>query len=215
MSGIFLVVEGTEGAGKTTLVAGLAERLRSAGHAPVLVREPGGTPAAERIRAVLLDPEIPIEPLSELYLFLAARADLLARVIRPALAAGQTVLADRFELSTEAYQCGGRGIDRELFRTANRAATGGLHPNLTLVLDLPVALGFARVASGRGQLDRMEQAGADFHQRVAEVFRNATGPDILHLDASQSPEHVLLAGWDAVLPHLAARTRRSAPLACR
>lgn len=203
MSGLFLVVEGTEGAGKSTLVTGLAERLRSAGHQPVLVREPGGTPAAERIRAVLLDPETPIAPVSELYLFLAARADLLARVVRPALSTGQIVLADRFELSTEAYQCGGRGLDRSLFQVANQAATEGLRPDLTLILDLPLELGFARVASGRGRLDRMEQAGPEFHARVAEVFRNATGPNIVHLDASQLPEHVLLTGWEAVRQRLA------------
>ena len=107
--GGFLVVEGPEGAGKSTLVHALADRLRAAGRDAVLVREPGGTPVAERIREVLLDPAQPIEPVSELYLFLAARADLVARVIGPALAAGQTVIADRFQLSTEAYQCGGRG----------------------------------------------------------------------------------------------------------
>jgi dTMP kinase len=152
---------------------------------------------------VLLDPETPIAPVSELYLFLAARADLLARVVRPALAAGQIVLADRFELSTEAYQCGGRGLDRTLFQVANQAATEGRHPDLTLVLDLPLELGFARVASGRGRLDRMEQAGPEFHARVAEVFRNATVPNIVHLDASQLPEHVLRTGWEAVSQRLA------------
>jgi dTMP kinase len=198
MSGPFLVVEGSEGAGKSTLVAGLAAKLRDRGGEPLLVREPGGTPAAERIRAILLEPGMSIDPVSEMYLFLAARADLVSGVIRPALATGRTVLADRFELSTEAYQCGGRGIDRALFQAANAGATGGLRPSLTLVLDIPTEVGFARVQAGRGKLDRMEQAGAEFHARVAEVFRNATGPGIVHLDASRSPEHVLQSGWEAV-----------------
>jgi dTMP kinase len=196
--GFFLVVEGTEGAGKTTLVQGLAARFRAAGIEPVLVREPGGTPVAERIRGVLLDPEHPIEPVSELFLFLAARADLVARVIGPALAEGRTVVADRFQLSTEAYQCGGGGVASSLFREANRAATGGLNPDLTLVLDLPTELGFQRISRSGQRLDRIEQAGPEFHARVAEVFRRAAGPGITHLDASRSPERVLLTAWGEV-----------------
>jgi dTMP kinase len=197
MSGRFLVVEGSEGAGKSTLVAALAGRLRGAGFDPLLVREPGGTPAAERIRTILLEPGMTIDPVSEMYLFLAARADLVSGIIKPALEAGRVVLADRFELSTEAYQCGGRGIDPQLFLAANRGATGGLTPDLTLVLDIPTEIGFSRL-TGRGKLDRMEQAGAEFHARVASVFRNATGTGIVHLDAIRPPEQVLQAGWEAV-----------------
>jgi dTMP kinase len=197
--GFFLVVEGTEGAGKTTLAKGLAARLTEAGIEPVLVREPGGTSVAERIRAVLLDPEHSIEPVSELMLFLAARADLVSKVIEPALAAGRTVLADRFQLSTEAYQCGGRGVAASLFVDANRAATGGLQPDLTLVLDLPTDLGFQRISAKGQQLDRIEQAGQEFHARVSEVFRTASGPGITHIDATLSPEQVLLAAWGEVM----------------
>ena len=196
--GFFLVVEGPEGAGKTTLAKGLAAKFRTAGIEPVLVREPGGTTVAERIRTVLLDPGHPIEAVSELFLFLAARADLVARVIRPALAAGDTVLADRFQLSTEAYQCGGRGVDPSLFMKANRAATGGLDPDLTLVLDLPAALGFERIRAAGADLDRIERAGPAFHDRVSEVFRGAAGPGIVHLDATLSPEQVLLTAWGEV-----------------
>lgn len=196
--GFFLVLEGTEGAGKSTLRAGLAERLRAEGIEPVLVREPGGTPVAERIRAVLLDPAHPMEPVSELFLFLAARADLVARVIRPALSAGRVVIADRFQLSTEAYQCGGRGLDLGLFRVSNRAATGGLEPDLTLVLDLPTDLGFDRIRSSGQALDRIEQAGAEFHARVAAVFRQADGAGIVHVDAALSPAEVQRIAWAAV-----------------
>ncbi len=203
-TGFFLVVEGPEGAGKTTLVAALADRLRSWGADPLLVREPGGTPVGERIRALLLDPATDIEPASELFLFLAARADLVARVITPALAAGTIVLADRFQLSTEAYQCGGRGLDREVFSLANGAATGGLDPGLTLVLDLPVELGFSRRKKTGEGLDRIELAGRVFHERVGAVFRAATGPGVVHLDATLPPERVLHAAWQVVEPRLAA-----------
>lgn len=196
--GFFLVVEGTEGAGKSTLVKGLADRLREAGIDPVLVREPGGTPAAERIRAILLDPGEPIAAVSELFLFLAARGDLVSRVIGPALQAGRTVLADRFQLSTEAYQCGGRGLSPSLFEEANRAATGGLQPDLTLVLDLPPELGFQRISAKGQGLDRIEQAGPEFHRRVAEVFRRAAGPGVTHIDATLPPEQVLLAAWGEI-----------------
>ena len=200
--GVFVVVEGTEGAGKSTLVKRLAARFAERGEVPVLVREPGGTPVAEKIRQLLLDPAHPIEAVSELYLFLAARADLVATVIRPALEAGRVVIADRFQLSTEAYQCGGRGLDRALFRTANRAATGGLEPDLTLVLDLPPDMGFGRIrAAGQG-LDRIEQAGGAFHQRVAQVFRAATGPGIVHLDAGLPPDQVGQLAWQQVLARL-------------
>jgi dTMP kinase len=197
--GFFLVVEGTEGAGKSTLVHGLAARLRARHEEPVLVREPGGTLVAERIRQLLLDPTHQIEPVSELFLFLAARADLVATVIRPALAAGRLVIADRFQLSTEAYQCGGRGLDRELFQVANRAATGGLEPDLTLVLDLPPDLGFTRIRTAGQGLDRIELAGQDFHERVARVFRAATGPGIVHLDAGLPPDQVLQMAWQELV----------------
>jgi dTMP kinase len=205
--GFFLVLEGPEGAGKSTLAAALGERLRESGADPVLVREPGGTPVAERIRGVLLDPAQPVEPVSELFLFLAARADLVSRVIRPALAAERIVIADRFQLSTEAYQCGGRGLDVGLFRAANRAATGGLEPDLTLVLDLPTELGFARIRTSGQRLDRIEQAGAEFHHRVAAVFRQASGPSIAHLDAALSSEQVFSNAWKAVQ-----QARNAAPL---
>jgi dTMP kinase len=193
--GFFLAVEGPEGAGKSTLVAGLATRFRAVGQDPILVREPGGTPVAERVRGVLLDPTYPIEPVAELLLFLAARAELVTGVIRPALASGRVVLADRFELSTEAYQGGGRGIDSALLRSINRAATGGLTPDLTLVLDLPVEIGFRRIQGAGQGMDRIEQAGAEFHGRVAGVFRDATGPGVVHLDATQPPDRVLQAAW--------------------
>src|SRR5687767_2517250 len=135
-SGFFVVLEGPEGSGKSTLIGPLAERMRESRVDPLIVREPGGTRAAEIARQALLDPEHPVGPVTELFLYLAARADLVQTVIQPALAAGRVVLSDRFALSTEAYQMAGRGLDPVMVRAANEAATHGVRPDLTLILNL-------------------------------------------------------------------------------
>jgi dTMP kinase len=197
-AGFFLVVEGMEGAGKSTLVRGLARRFQAGGIDPLLVREPGGTPVAEQVRGILLDGSHPVAPIAELLLFLAARADLVAGLIRPALSEGRTVLADRFALSTEAYQGAGRGIDLHSVRLANRVAMGDTIPDLTLVLDVPVELGLARIQAAGLPLDRIEREDAAFHARVSACFAEASGPDILHLDGSATPEQVLQAAWKEV-----------------
>src|SRR5215203_5966853 len=121
--GFFLVLEGPEGSGKSTLLGPIAERMRASKVDPVIVREPGGTRAAEIARQALLDPEHPVGPVAELFFYLAARADLVESVIRPALASGRVVLSDRYSLSTEAYQMAGRGLDPVMVRAANNAAT--------------------------------------------------------------------------------------------
>jgi dTMP kinase len=206
--GFFIAVEGPEGAGKSTLVGGLASRLAQAGVEPLLVREPGGTPVAEAIRRLLLDPSASLEPASELYLFLAARADLVARVLGPALAEGRVVIADRFELSTIAYQVGGRGLPLDLVTAANAAATLGVRPDLTLVLDVSPRIGLDRIRAGGAALDRIEREGPGFHDRVAETFRQAGGPGVVHLAAEQSPEQVLRHAWGEVNARLAAAGAR-------
>ena len=207
--GFFLTVEGPEGAGKSTLVSGLAARLREEGTEPLVVREPGGTEAAEAIRRILLAPDSNLAPVSELYLFLAARADLVARKIRPALETGSVVVADRFELSTLAYQVGGRGLDESLVRSANRAATGGLSPDLTLILDVPPRTGLSRIQRAGGTFDRIEREDDGFHHRVAETFRRASGKGFVHLDGAQSPEQVLHRAWDELLQARAAAKPQS------
>jgi dTMP kinase len=193
--GLFLTVEGVEGAGKTTQVALLAERLRGAGREALVVREPGGTPLAEEARRLFLDPALALDPATELFLVLVARADLVQRVVRPALAAGTVVLADRFDLSTRAYQIGGRGLPESDVVAANRLATGGLTPDLVVVLDVAPEVGQARQAAAGKLKDRMELADGAFHRRVADTFRHASGPAILHVPADRGPQEVHAAVW--------------------
>lgn len=167
--GRLIVLEGAEGAGKSTQLRLLADHLESCGHSVIGVREPGGTILGNEIRRILLDPSTDVVPRSEALLFMASRAQLVEREIRPALALGATVLVDRFFLSTYAYQGVGRGLPADELRVANAMATNGLVPDLTLLLMMPVAEGLARAAR-RGERDRMERAELSFHERVANAF---------------------------------------------
>ena len=169
-----IVFEGPEGVGKTTQVRMLAEFLGAAGRKVVAVREPGGTPLGDQIRRLLLDPASDIVARAEGLLFMASRAQLVEREVTPALAAGATVILDRFFLSTYAYQVAGRRLPHEQIDAANRLAVGDLRPDLTLLLTMPVEDGLARAAQ-RGPNDRMEQADGDFHRRVATAFAEFAG----------------------------------------
>src|SRR3954464_1749969 len=171
--GKVVVFEGTEGAGKTTQIRLLAERLAVAGIECVAVREPGGTPVGDAIREILLHPEQEITPATEALLFMSSRAELIAREILPSLVQGMVVLVDRFFLSTYAYQIFGRGLPEQEIRAANRLATSGLVPDITLLLDVPASEGLSR-ADSRGARDRMEKAADEFHHRVADAFRQFT-----------------------------------------
>jgi dTMP kinase len=193
--GFFIVLEGPEGSGKSTLIGPLAERMRAAGADPVVVREPGGTRAAEIARQALLDPEHPIGPVAELFFYLAARADLVQTVIQPALVAGRVVLSDRFALSTEAYQMAGRGLDPVMVRAANHAATHGLRADLTLILDLPPEVGLARQVAGGKRQDRLDRESADFHRRVVDYYLAINGAGVRHLDGRLPPDRLLQAAW--------------------
>ncbi len=193
-----MVIEGPEGAGKSTLAKWLAARLAAHGLPVTAVREPGGTPIAEAARKLALKSRHDRAFGAELFLFLAARADLVERVIRPALAAGQIVVADRFGLSTIAYQVSGRGLPQGDVEAALRVATGGLAPDLTLVLDVPVAVGRERQRTAGKVRDRIEREDDAFHARVREAYRSASGPGIVHIDASGTKQGVQDAAWREV-----------------
>ena len=191
-TGLFLAFEGVEGSGKTTQAALLAEALKEAGTEVVLAREPGSTPLGERIRAVVLDPALQVPARSELFLMLAARAAFVEQVVRPALAAGKVVIADRFELSTLAYQGAGRGLPPDEISRGNRLATGGLAPEATLLLELPPEEGARRQALAAKRPDRLEQEAEAFHQRVARGYLDLAGrvEGVIRVNASGSIDEV-------------------------
>src|SRR3989440_3230335 len=169
-SGVFVVVEGPEGAGKSPMGRAGATRLLVEGRHVVAVREPGGTPVAEAARKVAFKFPYDMAPAAELFLFLTARADLVHRIIRPALDAGDVVVADRFDLSTMAYQVAGGGLPAEEVTQAIRLATGGLVPDVTLVLDIPVDVGRERQRAAHKVQDRFERQDDAFHRRGVEGF---------------------------------------------
>jgi dTMP kinase len=172
--GWFITLEGIEGSGKTTQVSNLAEALRSSGKQVIITREPGGTRAGELIRAIFLDGTISLEITAELLLVLADRAQHVREKLRPALAAGQVVISDRYSDSTIAYQGYGRGLDLQLVRQFNRLASDGIAPDITIVLDCPVEVGLARTRVRASNAacghDRFEAEQIDFHRRVRNGF---------------------------------------------
>lgn len=168
--GLFITLEGGEGAGKTTNLAFIRQWLQRAGHEVVVTREPGGTELGERVRDILLhSKQLHITPESEMLLMFAARSEHLAKVIRPALAAGKTVLCDRFTDATYAYQGGGRGLAAERIAAMENWVQGDLRPDLTLLLDIPVEAGRAR-AGQRGEPDRFEREDNEFFTRVHAIY---------------------------------------------
>ena len=194
--GLFVVLEGGEGVGKTTQWSRLASALRDGGHDVVALREPGGTPAGDVLRGVLLDPASDLGAESEALLFAASRAQLVRAVIKPALARGAVVLTDRFLLSTYVYQGAGRGLCMDQLRAVNAFATGGLTPDATLLLTMPLEAAMARVEA-RGAADRLEQAGLDFHRRVQDAFAVAATPAWQLLHPEIGPVHAVDASGSA------------------
>ncbi len=179
MAGIFITLEGIDGCGKTTQARLLVQWLRGHGYHVLPTREPGGTEPGDRIRELLLSPQQSITPEAELFLYLADRSLHVTQVIRPALAEGRVVVCERHADSTLAYQGAGRGLDMDLLRRLNAIATGGLLPDLTLVLDVSPD----KVWLDEARLDRLESEGRDFSARVAAGF---------HALARQEPDRVKL-----------------------
>lgn len=205
MPGLFVTFEGGEGSGKSTQVARLAARLRAMGLDPLVAREPGGTPVGEGIRALLLDHERRPTAMTEALLMVAARAQLSATVLRPALDAGRLVLCDRFGDSTLAYQGGGRGIDHALLLELNRAATGGLAPALTLLFDVPVGVGLERRHGSAGATNRLDREPAEFHERVRARYLELAAAEPGRwrvLDATLGEDEIEARVWEAVGPRL-------------
>ncbi|WP_313288234.1 dTMP kinase [Stutzerimonas nitrititolerans] len=209
MSGLFITLEGPEGAGKSTNREYLAERLRERGQEVLLTREPGGTPLAEQIRELLLAPsDEPMCSDTELLLVFAARAQHLEQVIRPALARGALVLCDRFTDATYAYQGGGRGLSFQRIEQLETFVQGELRPDLTLIFDLPVEIGLSRAAA-RGRLDRFEQEGLRFFEAVRNAYleRAKQAPHRYRVIDAGMPLEVVQQCLQALLPELLERAR--------
>jgi len=191
--GLFLVLEGIEGAGKTTQARLLSEWMEELGIAHAVSREPGGTPLGEAVRGVFLEvSDDPVPPESEVFLLLAARAAFVQAFVRPHLEGGAVVLSDRFDLSTLAYQGYGRGVEREAIARANALATGGIRPHLYLLLDVEAERGRNRQRRQGKAGDRIEREGVDFLRRVAEGYRALAeeDPRIEVIDGEGPPERV-------------------------
>jgi dTMP kinase len=202
MRGRFITFEGVEGVGKSTQIAHAADHLRRQGIEPLVTREPGGTPLAEKLRALVLEPQhAPIGAAAEILIFFAARASHVADVIRPALRSGRWVLCDRFTDTTEAYQCGGRRVDRAAIGHLAQIAHPGLAPDLTFIFDAPAAIASARLA-GRGTgHDRIEAEDAEFFERVRQAYLAIATrePGRVHvIDATRPEAQVALAVADAL-----------------
>ncbi|MBA5601211.1 dTMP kinase [Pectobacterium aroidearum] len=194
MNSKFIVIEGLEGAGKTTARHIVVETLRLHGVKEVVfTREPGGTPLAEKLRELIKQgmTDEKVTDKAEVLMLYAARVQLVDNVIKPALANGQWVIGDRHDLSSQAYQGGGRGIDQQLLRSLRDTVLGDFRPDLTLYLDLPPAIGLQR-ARARGELDRIEQESLAFFERTRSRYQELAAEDgsILTIDASQSIEAV-------------------------
>ena len=209
MRGRFIVFEGPEGSGKSTQANRLAARLAASGVPVRLTREPGGTAIGERVRAILLSEQsAEMRPETEALLYAAARAQHVAEVLRPGVENGEIVICDRFADSSIAYQAGGRGLPAAEVVGIQRLATGGLTPDLRILLDLPAEAGLARRFSADEGVNRLDRAETAFHQRVRDCYLGlaaAAQDDWVVIDAGRSPEEVagdvdqevdrLLEGW--------------------
>ncbi len=211
MAGTFITFEGIDGGGKSTQLRLLANFLRSQGCEVLVTREPGGTPVGLRLRSALLDAQEQVDPLTELLVFAADRAQHVRRVLRPALETGQIVLSDRYADATKAYQGAGRGFSADLISEIIQLATEGLLPDLTLLFDLSVAESSARTrrrSEGRQKGDRLDSEDAEFHTRVREAYLDLAEkePERFRIVTTKGPaEETHERVKEIVLPFLKAR----------
>jgi dTMP kinase len=207
--GLFITLEGGEGAGKSTLIKGLAARLMEQGHEVVVTREPGGTVGAETIRTLLVTGDAARwTPLSELCLFYAAREDHLERLIRPALARGAIVVCDRFADSTRAYQGQAGGTGREAVETLDALIVLDTQPDVTLILDIDPVIGLSRAAARRGTEDRFEGKALAFHTALRAAYLDIAAHNPVRctvLDATLVPDDLLESAWTCVQSAMSAR----------
>jgi len=204
--GRLITVEGLDGAGKTTLIGALSGALHERGREVLVLREPGGVALSERIRALVKDPALAVDPHAEALLYAAARAQLVTEQLRPLLADGRWIVLDRFVDSSLAYQGAGRELGIEEVRRLNRFATGGLTPDRTLLLRIDPAVGLARVAGRAEDADRLEREAGAFFDRVAAAYDAlaAAEPErVAVIDAAQAPRAVLADAVQALEPLLA------------
>jgi dTMP kinase len=208
---LLITLEGGEGSGKSTQAERLFTKLRDAAVPVLLTREPGGTPLGEKVTEILKwSKTIPLTPLTELLLFNASRSQLVETVIRPALANGVTVIVDRFSDSTTAYQSYGRGLTLDIVEKINKIATGGLMPDLTILVDVPVATGFGR--KKKDIKDRFEEENALFHERVRNGYLQIARSEparFLVIDGNQSINAIERLIWNRVQDCLAGEKRRN------
>jgi dTMP kinase len=195
-SGLFVTFEGVEGSGKSTQVKALETHLKGRGVPTVFSREPGGTPLGEQLRGILLDPrQQGMLPLTELFLYLASRAEHVSQVVAPALERGAVVVSDRYTDASVAYQGGGRGLGWEVVEPLNRLATGGVKPDITFLLDLDPEEGLARFSGPKGRpvRDRIESEALEFHRRVRAAYIDASRREparFVVLDARRDPDEI-------------------------
>jgi len=213
---LFVTFEGPEGGGKTTQMRRLAACLREQGNDVLTTREPGGTPIGDRVRAILLDPlHTEMQPHAEFLLFSAARAQHVAQVIRPHLLRGGVVLCDRYADASLAYQGYGYQLDLDALRAITRFATGGLTPDLTFCLDVPVDVGLRRKTQGAGDAwNRMEQKEVEFHERVRAGYLAMAAHEPARwvvIDATRTMDEIQATLYDALVERLRLRTNHQIP----
>jgi len=203
LTGALIALEGIDGSGKSTIAKRLVEKLRESGTSVILSREPGGTAIGEQIREILLQQEsLSMLPTTEMLLFAAARAQHVGELVRPALAEGLTVVADRFVDSSLAYQWGGRGLEKRAVDLAIELATDGLEPDLRILLDLPVESALRRRMADWNETNRMDRESIMFHGRVRDAYHSLVAADPARwsvVDADRAVDDVSAAVWRAVV----------------